>query len=138
MKRSGETRHVDLDGSIETLIDVSGMPTNLMRAIAQTDYGSADVLQMGVVERPRIGPDEVLVEVRAAGVDRAVWHGMTGLPYLGRLVFGVRVPKVAVPGFDVAGVVVEVRDDVTRFQPGGHRYYPDFCAAPSTTWVFGV
>ncbi|HVR31563.1 MAG TPA: NAD(P)-dependent alcohol dehydrogenase [Acidimicrobiia bacterium] len=106
-----------------------------MRAIIQTAYGSADVLQIGAVERPRIGPDEVLVEVRAAGVDRAVWHLMTGLPYVARLVFGIRSPKVAVPGFDVAGVVVEVGADVTRFQPGdevfgiGKGTFAEFAAA---------
>lgn len=119
MKRSAETRHTDRDGSTETFVEASEMPKNLMRAILQTDYGSADVLRMGAVERPRIGPDEVLVEVRAVGVDRAVWHGMTGLPYLGRLAFGLRGPKVAVPGFDVAGVVVEVGADVTKVAAGG-------------------
>ena len=35
---------------------------------------------------------EVLVRVRAAGVDRGVWDMMTGLPYLGRLAFGIRKP----------------------------------------------
>jgi NADPH:quinone reductase-like Zn-dependent oxidoreductase len=84
---------------------------------------------------PVIGPDEVLVEVHAAGVDRGVWHGMTGLPYLGRLAFGIRAPKFTVPGFDVAGVVVEVGDKVTRFQPGdevfgvGKGTFAEFTAA---------
>jgi NADPH:quinone reductase-like Zn-dependent oxidoreductase len=106
-----------------------------MRAVVQTGYGSADVLQPGNVERPQIGPDEVLVEVHAAGVDRAVWHGMTGLPYLGRFFFGIRAPKFVVPGFDVAGVVVDVGDKVARFQPGdevfgiGKGTFAEFAAA---------
>jgi hypothetical protein len=60
----------------------------------------------------------VLVRVHAAGVDRGVWHLMTGLPYLTRLAFGLRAPKNPVPGMDVAGVVEAVGKNVTRFQPG--------------------
>lgn len=41
--------------------------------------------------------------MRAAGVDRGVWHVMTGLPYAGRLAFGRRRPVL---GHDVAGTVV--------------------------------
>jgi NADPH:quinone reductase-like Zn-dependent oxidoreductase len=61
----------------------------------------------------------VLVRVHAAGVDRGVWHLMTGRPYLMRLAgYGLRTPKNPVPGMDVAGVVDAVGKDVTRFQPG--------------------
>jgi NADPH:quinone reductase-like Zn-dependent oxidoreductase len=59
--------------------------------------------------------------VRAAGVDRGVWHMMAGLPYFLRLIIpdlGLRAPKSPVPGSDVAGVVAAVGKDVTRFQPG--------------------
>ena len=55
----------------------------------------------------------MLVRVRAAGVDPGVWHLMTGEPYLVRAMgFGLRKPKVAVRGRDVAGV-----HDVTRPSP---------------------
>jgi NADPH:quinone reductase-like Zn-dependent oxidoreductase len=136
MNSSAATRNANpLEGSVRDLTMVSGTPKGTMRAIVQKEYGSADVLQLGVVEIPRIGPDEVLVEVHAAGVDRGVWHGMTGLPYLGRLVFGIRAPKFTVPGFDVAGVVVEVGEKVTRLQPGdevfgiGKGTFAEFTAA---------
>src|SRR5687768_4916632 len=52
-----------------------------MRAIVQEAYGSADVLHPGMVERPSITDREVLVQVRAAGLDRGTWHLMAGLPY---------------------------------------------------------
>ena len=42
-----------------------------MRAIVRDEYGSADVLRFGEIDRPTIGADEVLVRVRAAGLDRA-------------------------------------------------------------------
>ena len=77
-----------------------------MRAIVQDGYGSADVLKLRDIGRPSIGEEEVLVRVRAAGVDPGVWHLMTGEPYLVRAMgFGLRKPKVAVRGRDVAGVV---------------------------------
>ncbi|MGH2736086.1 MAG: NAD(P)-dependent alcohol dehydrogenase, partial [Actinomycetota bacterium] len=63
----------------------------------------------------------VLVRVHAAGVDRGVWHLMTGLPYFIRLIIpdlGLRAPKNPVRGSDEAGVVAAVGKDVTRFQPG--------------------
>jgi len=90
-----------------------------MRAIVQDTYGSTDVLGLEDISRPEIGEDEVLVRVRAAGVDPGVWHLMTGLPYLVRVAgFGIRAPKTRVRGSDVAGTVEAVGADVTRFQPG--------------------
>jgi NADPH:quinone reductase-like Zn-dependent oxidoreductase len=89
-----------------------------MRAIVQEEYGTADVLRVGEIDRPVIGAGEVLVEVRAAGLDRGTWHLMAGLPYAVRLAgVGLRAPKQPVPGLDVAGVVVEVGSEVTRFKP---------------------
>lgn len=90
-----------------------------MKAIVQDTYGSTDVLELRDIDKPEIADDEVLVRVRAAGVDRGVWHVMTGLPYPIRLAgYGLRAPKTPVPGADVAGVVEGVGNDVTRFQPG--------------------
>jgi NADPH:quinone reductase-like Zn-dependent oxidoreductase len=90
-----------------------------MQAIVQTEYGSADVFRLGEIERPTIGDDEVLVRVHAAGLDRGTWHLMAGKAYLIRLMgFGIRRPKNPVPGLDVAGTVVAVGADVTRFEVG--------------------
>ena len=94
-----------------------------MKAIAQDVYGSADVLELRDIDRPSIGADEVLVKVRAAGLDPGVWHLMTGLPYLVRAMgFGLRRPKVAVRGRDLAGVVEAVGAGVTRIRPGEEVY----------------
>ncbi len=90
-----------------------------MRAITHDRYGSADVLQLTSVARPTPKPDEVLIEVVAAAVDRGTCHLMTGTPYLIRIVgFGLTKPKQRIPGLDVAGRVVAVGTDVTRFAPG--------------------
>lgn len=90
-----------------------------MKAIVQDVYGSADVLQLKDIPKPAPAIGEVLIRVRAAGVDQGVWHLMTGLPYLVRLFgFGLMKPKVPVRGREVAGVVEAVGAAVTRFQPG--------------------
>ncbi|MCO1578339.1 NAD(P)-dependent alcohol dehydrogenase [Crossiella sp. SN42] len=90
-----------------------------MKAITQDRYGSTDVLAFKDIPIPEPGADEVLLRVRAAGVGPDVWHLMTGLPYLVRLAgFGLRRPKVAVRGRDVAGVVESVGAGVTGFRAG--------------------
>ena len=90
-----------------------------MKAIVQDAYGSPDVLELRDVDKPAVGDDEVLVRVHAAGVDQGVWHLMAGLPYLIRIAgVGLRAPKNPIRGYDVAGRVEAVGENVTRFQPG--------------------
>jgi NADPH:quinone reductase-like Zn-dependent oxidoreductase len=96
-----------------------------MRAIVQHRYGTApeDVLGLEHIGKPAIGDDEVLVHVRAAGVDRGTWHLMAGLPRLARFIgFGLRAPKTPVPGLDVAGTVEAVGKDVADLEPGDHVF----------------
>ncbi|MFE9766296.1 alcohol dehydrogenase catalytic domain-containing protein [Streptomyces sp. NPDC005808] len=62
--------------------------------------------------------DEVLVEVRPAGVDPSVWHLMTGRPLMARVALGLRKPKNPVRGWDGAGRVEAVGAKVTEFKPG--------------------
>lgn len=90
-----------------------------MKAIVQDVYGSADVLRLEEIGKPMPSEGEVLIRVRAAGVDPGVWHLMTGRPYLVRAMgFGLRAPKVRVRGRDVAGTVEGVGAKITRFKPG--------------------
>ena len=93
-------------------------PTS-MRAFTQAAYGGPETLTTARVEVPTPSASQVLVEVAAAGIDRGVWHLVTGRPYLVRLAgYGVRSPKQPIPGLDLAGRVVAVGGDVTRFRPG--------------------
>ncbi|MEV4231123.1 NAD(P)-dependent alcohol dehydrogenase [Streptomyces bobili] len=90
-----------------------------MKAIVQDVYGPAEVLELREVDKPVAGDDDVLIRVRAAGVDPSVWHLMTGLPYPVRIMgFGLRRPKLRIRGWDVAGTVESVGRNVTRFRPG--------------------
>jgi NADPH:quinone reductase-like Zn-dependent oxidoreductase len=94
-----------------------------MKAIVQDVYGEADVLRLQEIDRPEPGADEVLLRVHAAGVDRGVWHIMTGLPYPLRLAgYGLRVPKDRVRGREVAGRVEAVGENVTTLKPGEDVY----------------
>jgi NADPH:quinone reductase-like Zn-dependent oxidoreductase len=90
-----------------------------MKAIVRDAYGSVDVLRLAEIATPVAGESEVLVRVRAAGVDQGVWHLMVGMPYVMRLAgFGIRAPKNALLGYDVAGSVEAVGAEVTAFRPG--------------------
>jgi NADPH:quinone reductase-like Zn-dependent oxidoreductase len=106
-----------------------------MQAIVQDNYGSGDALALREIERPEIGEHDVLVRVRAAGVNPADWAVMSGLPFIARPVYGLRRPKVAVRGTDVAGYVAAIGSAVTRFKPGDEVFgastgsYAEYAAA---------
>jgi len=89
-----------------------------MKAIVYHEYGPPDVLRVADVDEPVTGADDVLVRIRAASVNPADWHFMRGEPRIARLSFGLRRPKEAILGCDLAGQVEAVGDDVTAFQAG--------------------
>jgi NADPH:quinone reductase-like Zn-dependent oxidoreductase len=106
-----------------------------MRAIVQDAYGPAEVWRLAQIATPEVAAAEVLVKVRAAGLDRGTWHLMTGLPYLARLAIGFRKPRQPVPGLDLAGTVVAIGPAVTRFAVGdevfgiGRGSFAEYAAA---------
>lgn len=106
-----------------------------MPAVVQDRYGAPDVLELREIPRPTLGQHDVLVRVAAAGVDRGVWHLMTGRPWGTRLAFGLRRPRNPVPGLDLAGVVDTVGARVTRFTEGdlvfgtGHGTFAQYARA---------
>jgi NADPH:quinone reductase-like Zn-dependent oxidoreductase len=90
----------------------------MMKAIVQDRYGSADVLELRDVTDPMPGPDEVLIQVRAAGSGPDVWHLMTGKPYFARVMPEFRKMWPHPRGRDAAGVVESVGQNVTDLRPG--------------------
>ncbi|MEU1914554.1 NADP-dependent oxidoreductase [Streptomyces massasporeus] len=104
-----------------------------MRAISQDVLGGPEVLKEVRIERPAPKPNEVLVRVRAAGVNPTDWkHRATG-GFLGQPPF--------VLGWDVSGVVEAVGIGVVAFAPGdevfgmlpypyGHGSHAEYAIAP--------
>jgi NADPH:quinone reductase-like Zn-dependent oxidoreductase len=89
-----------------------------MKAIVQDRYGSPDVLELRAIDKPVVGDDDVLVGVRAAAVNIGDWHLLRGVPYVIRAVSGLRKPRRAVPGVDIAGQVEAVGRNVEEFRAG--------------------
>ncbi|MFD8542232.1 NADP-dependent oxidoreductase [Streptomyces sp. NPDC059649] len=83
-----------------------------MRAVSQDRAGAPDVLKVVETERPEPGRGEILVRVRAAGVNPADWKTRE------RGVFATGATPPFILGFDVAGAVEAVGAGVTIFQPG--------------------
>jgi NADPH:quinone reductase-like Zn-dependent oxidoreductase len=84
-----------------------------MKAISYARYGGPETLEYGDVPDPRVGPDAVLVKVRAAAVNPVDWKCREGrLDPILDAVFPV------VPGWDVSGVVVQPGVSVTEYAVG--------------------
>ena len=84
-----------------------------MKALILKRYGGANHIAFAVIPRPALKPDEMLVQVHAAGlnpIDYMIPKG-TFKPML-------KFQLPATLGSDLAGVVVEVGSRVTRFKPG--------------------
>ena len=89
-----------------------------MKAIVQSRYGSPDVLRLEEIAKPGVKDGEVLVRVRAAAVNIGDWHLLRGVPYVMRLVFGLRGPRRRTPGLDIAGQVEAVGGNVEQRRAG--------------------
>jgi len=94
-----------------------------VKAVVQNEYGPPEgVLEFTEIDAPVVGPDGVLVRVRAASVHVGDWATVRGIPYIMRPAIGLRRPKHRVPGSDVAGVVEAVGPHVSRFEPGAEVF----------------
>ena len=90
-----------------------------MKAIVYEKYGLPDVLELKEVDPPTPLDDEVLVAVQAASVNAYDWHFLTADVFLIRLMSGgLFRPAKKTLGADIAGRVVAVGKNVTRFQAG--------------------
>ncbi|MFF7973032.1 zinc-binding dehydrogenase [Streptomyces sp. NPDC007905] len=84
-----------------------------MKGINYSRYGGPEVLEYGDLRDPKVGPDQVLVKVRAAAVNPVDWKCREG--YLDGVLDAV---FPVVPGWDVSGVVVQPGAAVTEFSVG--------------------
>ncbi|MEW1647373.1 MULTISPECIES: NADP-dependent oxidoreductase [unclassified Streptomyces] len=111
---------------------------NTMRVITQNVLGGPEVLEEAQVERPAPRANEILIRVRAAGLNPTDWKHRANGGFLGEPPF--------VLGWDVSGVVEAVGVGVARFQPGdevfgmlsypwGHGSHAEYVAAPARAFV---
>jgi len=84
-----------------------------MKAIVIDDYGGVDQLHLRELPDPRPQADEVLVRVRAAGVNPVDWKIRQG-----QLRFILRPKFPFIPGGDIAGEVVSTGPEATEFKTG--------------------
>ncbi|MET9196082.1 NADP-dependent oxidoreductase [Streptomyces olivaceus] len=109
-----------------------------MRAVSQDVLGGPEVLKEVRVERPVPRPNEVLVRVRAAGVNPTDWKHRAEGGFLGEPPF--------VLGWDVSGTVESVGIGVAAFRPGdevfgmlsypfGHGSHAEYVTAPARTFT---
>ena len=96
----------------------SAAPAEAMQAIVHDEYGTMEVLRLGEIARPAPVGKQVLVKVHAAAVNPIDWHFVTGKPYLVRFMSGWTGPKGGTVGRDLAGEIVAVGPEVTRFKVG--------------------
>lgn len=89
-----------------------------MKAVCYDRYGAFDVLELKNVGRPVVGAAQVLVRVRATALHIGDVFSVKGEPFAMRLATGLFKPKHGTPGFDLAGHVEAVGEQVTRFKPG--------------------
>jgi NADPH:quinone reductase-like Zn-dependent oxidoreductase len=93
-----------------------------MKAIVQNAYGSPEVLELKEVDQPVVEENEVLVKVNATALNAGDIFSMRGSPWLARFSVGFPKPKDYILGWDMAGRVEAVGDEVTRFKPGDEVY----------------
>ena len=84
-----------------------------MKAISYRSYGGPEVLAFGEIRDPKVGPDAVLVKVRAAAVNPVDWKAREGY-----LQAGLEAVFPVIPGWDVSGVVVQPGAAVDEFAVG--------------------
>lgn len=102
-----------------------------MKAIVVEKTGTPEVLKLQEVDKPKPGPGQVLIRVEAISVNFADIKARQGQYH------GVAASSAFTPGLDCAGVVVEIGDQVSRFQPGQRVMafpaggsYAEFVVAP--------
>ncbi|PWB97785.1 NAD(P)-dependent alcohol dehydrogenase [Salinibacterium hongtaonis] len=89
-----------------------------MQAWQQNSYGGPDQVERADIPVPTPGRGEVLLRVRATGLNAADIHVMRGDPMLLRAAFGLSRPRASVRGMDVAGTIVAVGSDAARWAVG--------------------
>ncbi len=93
-----------------------------MKAIILKSYGLPDVLGIGEVAKPVPRDEEVLVRIHSSSINDWDWGMVRGKPFIIRLIFGLKKPKINIPGVDISGKIEAVGDKVGAFKIGDEVY----------------
>jgi len=93
-----------------------------MKAILLKEYGLPNVLEIGEVAKPIPSDNEVLVRVHSVSINDWDWGLVRGKPYVIRLFFGLKKPKIIIPGVDISGKIEAVGSKVNSFKIGDEIY----------------
>ena len=113
-----------------------------MKAAVFTKYGSPDVLKLQDIEKPTIKENQVLIKVHATSVtpmDYRYRSGKAPLWPISRIMMGFWKPKNNILGNEVAGEIVEVGKDITKYKIGdkvfgfGYQPYAEYILASEKT-----
>ena len=93
--------------------------TETMRAIMRRCYGApGEVMALEHIARPKPAAGEILIKIHVASVNPYEYHVVTGKPYIMRLGSGLGAPHDGRVGYDMAGTVEAVGENVTKFKVG--------------------
>ena len=93
-----------------------------MNAILLKEYGLPNTLEVGDLAKPIPNENEVLVKIHSASINDWDWGLIRGKPFVIRLFFGLRKPKIHIPGVDISGEIEAVGSNVRSFQIGDEIY----------------
>ena len=93
-----------------------------MKAILLREYGLPNALGIGEIAKPIPNEKEVLVRIHSASINDWDWGLVRGKPFIIRLFFGLKKPKIKIPGVDVSGRVEAVGAEVSSFKIGDEIY----------------
>ncbi|WP_246070046.1 NAD(P)-dependent alcohol dehydrogenase [Mangrovivirga cuniculi] len=93
-----------------------------MKAIILKEYGLPNVLEIGEVEKPQPEEDEVLVKIHSTAINDWDWGLVRGKPFIIRMIYGLKKPKIKIPGVDISGKVEAVGEKVNSVKVGDEIY----------------
>lgn len=93
-----------------------------MKAILLKEYGLPNDLEIGEVAKPVPNDKEVLVRIHSASINDWDWGLVRGKPFVIRLFFGLKKPKINIPGVDISGKIEAIGGKVSSFKIGDEIY----------------
>lgn len=93
-----------------------------MKALVIKEYGSSNNMNIEEVPKPKINKNEVLVKIKAVSINDLDLGIIEGKSLINRLLAGLFSPKIQILGSDIAGVIEEIGENVTKFKIGDKVY----------------